>query len=178
MAQPGEVSANVRLGLLATPVLVLLVGIGQLTVGASLLRSNLRMVREWPGVDAVVLQSYVATVASTSDGGSARPTYDAQVKFRYYVNDVRYENATTFGKPSSSRADTQSRVDAYRPGTTHRIWHRPDDPNAIRFDLGSTFDVFFLPVGLLIIGMLCVARGAMRWRALRSTPPAAVPGLE
>src|SRR5687768_15699710 len=41
-------------------------------------------------------------------------------------------------------------------GTVHPIWHRPDDPRVIRFDLGSTMAVFMLAGGIVMMGLVFI----------------------
>ena len=42
---------------------------------------------------------------------------------------------------------------------------RPDDPNIIRFDLGSAMGAFWLPLGLTVMALMFLTFG---WRARRS----------
>ena len=86
------------------------------------------------------------------------------MKFRYVVNGVTYENGTTYGISTSNRGSAEARAEAYAPGTVHRIWHRPDDPNLIRFDLDSRFAVFVLSGAIVLMGVIFMGLGGLLWR--------------
>ena len=130
-------------------------------------RADLAMFREWPQVEGHVLESSVVSRSSSSSGSGSGRYYDTTVKFRYTVNGVTYENSTTYGVGSSSRSSAAARAAAYAPGTRHRIWHRPDDPNLIRFDLESPLTVFALSGGLMLMGVVFLTFGGVMRRQTR-----------
>ena len=148
-----------------------LIGAIIMTIGALMVRSDLEMLRTWPRIEGRVLQSRVvpAAVSSSNRRGQNRPSYDTAVTFRYVVKDVTIESTTAYGG-GTSRATAEARVQAYAPGTVHPIWYRPEDPRLIRFDLGSRMAVFFLPGGLVLMGVVFVALGGMVWRGSRPAP--------
>lgn len=146
-------------------------------IGALIVRSDLAMLRTWPEVEGRVLQSRVVRSAMSSSGrrGRDRPSYDTSVTFRYVVNDVTIESTTAYGG-GTSRANAEARARTYAPGTVHPIWYRPEDPRLVRFDLGSRFAVFFLPGGLLMMGLVFIGLGGLVWRLSRgpvNNPPQA-----
>lgn len=142
-----------------------------MAIGALMVRSDLAMLRTWPRIDGRVLQSRVvpAAVASSNRRGRNRPSYDTAVTFRYVVKDVTIESTTAYGG-GTSRAKAEARVQTYAPGTVHPMWYRPEDPRLIRVDLGSRLAVFFLPGGLLLMGVIFIALGGMAWRWSRPAP--------
>jgi hypothetical protein len=142
-----------------------LIGLLIAAIGAAMARSDLAMLRSWPQIEGRVVESHVVPVASRSSSrrGSNRPAYDTSVRFRYSVNDVTLENATTYGT-GTSRSNAEARARAYAPGTVHRIWYRPDDPNLIRFDLDNTFSVFVLSGAMVLMGAIFMGLGGLVWR--------------
>lgn len=149
------------------PLIFALIGAILLVIGAMMARSDLAMLRDWPAIDAQVVESSVVTRRSSSQ--NSKRSYDTSVKFRYAVNGVTYENATTHGLGSSSQSSAAARAEAYAPGTVHKIWHRPDDPNLIRFDLDSPFTVFFASGALILMGVVFLAVGVIVGRSSRSS---------
>ena len=145
-----------------------LIGIVLAFVGVMLLRADLRMLKSWPEAAGRVLESRVVSAGTTdSRKGGGKPMYDTAVKFRYVVNGVTYANETRYGIATSNRESAAARAEAYAPGSAHRIWHRPDDPNLIRFDLDSKFSVFFLSIGILAAGLVFLGFGGLFWRLMR-----------
>ena len=148
-----------------------LIGAIIMAIGALMGRSDLEMLRTWPAIDGRVLRSRVvpAAVSSSSRRGPDRPWYDTEVTFRYVVKDVTLESTTAYGG-GTSRAKAEARAQAYAPGTVHPIWYRPEDPRLIRFDLGDSLAVFFLPGALVLMGLVFIALGGMVWLGSRPTP--------
>ena len=145
-----------------------LIGAIIMAIGGLMVRSDLEMLRTWPSIEGRVLQSRVvpAAVSSSNRRGQNRPSYDTAVTFRYVVKDVTIESTTAYGG-GTARAKAEARVQKYAPGTVHPIWYRPEDPRLIRFDLGDRLAVFFLPGGLLMMGVVFIALGGMVWRGSR-----------
>lgn len=136
------------------------IGAVLLGVGAWLLATDWRTLREWPTLEAQVVQSEVVTAAGLS-ANNYRRMYDARVVFAYTVGGRRYENGTTYGIASSSPADAESRVSDYAPGTRHVIRYRPGDPNVIRFDMDSTIATFAVSGGVVLMGLVFGALGVL-----------------
>jgi hypothetical protein len=145
--------------------LFVLIGVIIAAIGALMVRSSLAMLRTWPQVQGLVLQSRVvpAAVSSSRGRGPDRPAYDTSVTFRYVVNDVTIESTTAYGG-GTSRAKAEARAASYAPGTRHPVWYRPEDPRLIRFDLGNRLAVFFLPGGLVLMGLVFLGLGGAVWR--------------
>ena len=142
-----------------------LIGVVIAVIGGLLARADLATIREWPDITGRVVDARVVPAASGSSmrRGSRRPSYDTFVTFRYSVNDVTYENGTTYGA-STSRSNAEARARAYAPGTTHRIWHRPDDPNLIRFDLDRGIALFMASGGMILLAAVLIGLGGLVWR--------------
>ena len=149
------------------PRIFVLIGAIVIVIGALMLRADLAMLQGWPAIEGRVLESSV--VASTSSGRRGNTTmYDTAVKFRYVVDGVTYENGTTYGMGTSNRSSAAARAEAYAPGTVHRIWHRPGDPNLIRFDLDGKAHVFFLSGAILAMGLIFLGFAGVMWRFMRA----------
>lgn len=145
--------------------LFVLIGAIIAAVGAVMLRSNLAMLRTWPQVEGVVLQSRVVPAAGLSSRrrGIDRPSYDTSVTFRYVVNGVAIESTTVYGG-GTSRAKAEARQRTYSTGTRHPVWYRPEDPRLIRFDLGNRAAVFILPGAMVLMAAVFLGLGGMVWR--------------
>ncbi len=87
--------------------------------------------------------------------------YDVQVTFRYEVSGARFESQTTSGLASSSLSRRDELLQQFAPGTRHRIHHRPDDPNVIRYNLDWSFTTFALSGGMLLMGLVFLGFGIL-----------------
>ncbi len=155
------------------PRIFVLVGAIITVIGVMMLRADLAMLKGWPAIEGRVLESSVVSSRASSRSGST-PMYDTAVTFRYVVNGVTYENGTTYGMGTSNRSSAAARAAAYAPGTVHKIWHRPGDPNLIRFDLESKLHVFFLSGGILAMGLIFLGFGGLLWRFMNFGAPLAI----
>ena len=139
------------------------IGVIIATIGVLMVRSSLTILRTWPQVQGVVLESRVVPAAGISSSGGSGPNraaYDNSVKFRYVVNGVTLESATAYGG-GRTRASAEARAREYAPGTIHPIWHRPEDPRVIRFDLGNSMRVFLLPGAMVAMGLVFMGFAAL-----------------
>ncbi len=155
------------------PRIFALVGVIITAIGGMMIRSDVRMLESWPEIEGRVLESRVVTVNSSGSRSATTVMYDTAVKFHYVVDDVAYENGTRYGVATSSRGGAEARADAYAPGTVHRIWHRPGDPNLIRFDLDGKVHVFFLSGAILAMGLIFLGLGGLLWRFMTFGAPLA-----
>jgi hypothetical protein len=116
---------------------------------------------EWPSVEAEVIGTSLVRTG-TSRGQAMN---DVSVRFRYTVDDRRYERETTTGMSSTSeRAGLRAK---FAPGTRHQIHYRPGNPNVIRFDTGSLFDRWFVPGILTLLGTIFTTIGVVIGRSMR-----------
>jgi hypothetical protein len=156
------------------------IGVGILGLGVWLVSRDVAMLRSWQPVEAESVA--VRPISSRSSIGN-RPSqlvYDVQVTFRYAVGGTRFESQTTSGLASSSLRRRDELMKQFAPGTRHRIHHRPDDPNVIRYNLAWSLTTFALSGGMLAMGLvflgfgilfLRLTRAAGRARAARARPP-------
>jgi len=120
---------------------------------------------DWPEVEATVVEGVVLAVSS----GSSRPSraaYDIQVTFSYEVDGRPVTSRTTSGSSSSSQSAAAARLEGYAPGSRHRVRHRPDDPNVVRFEV-SALRERALAGGLLGMGAVFTLLGGLLRRLLR-----------
>jgi hypothetical protein len=137
------------------------IGAGLLGLGVWLVSLDVAMLRSWQPVDAESVA--VRPISSRSSVGN-RPSqllYDVQVTFRYEVDSTRFESQTTSGLASSSIGRRDELMKRFAPGTRHRIHHRPDDPNVIRYNLGWSFSTFALSGGMLVMGLVFLGFGIL-----------------
>jgi hypothetical protein len=121
---------------------------------------------DWPEVDATVVDGRVIQVGSSSTGkGSSRPAYDIQVTFTYQVDGASVTSRTVSGDSNASRSSAEARLQAYAPGSHHRVRHRPDDPNVLRFEV-TAFRERILPAALLIMGIVFAGIGTVTGKTL------------
>lgn len=148
------------------------IGVVIIVIGLWLLSRDLEMLRSWEAVDAESIA--VRTVSSRSSVGNRPSTlmYDVQVTFRYEVNGSRIESQTTSGLASSSTRRRDALLQQFAAGTRHRIRHRPDDPNVIRYGLDYSFRTFLLSGGMTMMGLVFLGFAAMIRRRYLSLRPA------
>jgi hypothetical protein len=151
------------------------IGAGLLAIGIWMAWLDVRMVRTWVPVDAESIAARPITSRRSGGSGPSRTLYDVQVTFRYDVGGRRFESETTSGMASSSTGRRDELMRQFAPGTRHRIHHRPDDPNVIRYNLDSFFTTFAAPIGISLMGVVFLAFGVgfSRVREVpgRSGPP-------
>ncbi len=143
------------------------VGIVILAFGIALLWNDMKMVEEWPSVEATVVQARVVPAGSTGEQGGSEALFDTEVTFSYVVNDQTYENRTTYGRATTSEAAAARRVAEYEVGSSQVIQVMPGDPNIIRFDLDGA-GAFVLSAAIIAMGLLFMTIGGAVWRLSRS----------
>jgi hypothetical protein len=124
---------------------------------------------DWPEIEASVAEGRVIQVRSSRSQSPPRPRYDIQVTFAFAVGDTRYTSTTTTGSGTTSRDSAEERLRAYVPGSRHRIRHRPDDPNVIRFEV-SAFRERILPIAMGAMGLVFLAFAIPLIRSARQQP--------
>jgi hypothetical protein len=151
------------------------IGAGIIAIGIWIGWQDAVMVRTWVAVDAESLA--VRPITSGGSGGTrpSRTLYDVQVTFRYEVDGRRFESDSASGMASSSTGRRDELMARFAPGTRHRIHHRPDDPNVIRYNLDSFFTTFAASGGLVLMGLVFLAFGTLfsrvRFAPQRDGPP-------
>ena len=136
-------------------------------IGVLMFQADLAKLRQWPDVEATVVDSRRVSRSSSARGGGTRAVYDVEVTFRYAVGDRSYQSTTLYGIASSSESRASNMLATYAPGTAHVIRYRPGDPNVIRFDMDSYFAVFVMSIALLAMGLVFVGFAAAMFRSFR-----------
>jgi hypothetical protein len=152
------------------------IGVGTLVLGAWLTWRGGTTAATWVAVDAEsVAARPISTMGGRRQGG---PRYDVQVTFRYVAGGRPFESDTTSGMASASPQLRDERMAQFAPGSRHRIYHRPDDPNIIRYQPESFFGLFALPAGMGLMGLLFLAFGAAMLRVRPDPGPAGPPDID
>lgn len=143
-------------------IVFLAIGVVLAAIGAWLW--SLGTALDWPEVEATVVHAAVID-APSSARSRTRPAYDIQVTFEYEVRGARLASRTASGHTTRGRASAEARLDAYAPGSRHRIRHRPDDPGVVRFEV-SAFRERTIPAAMLLMGAVFAGFGVMirKWR--------------
>ncbi len=139
-----------------------LCGVAMLGVAAWAGNRQYTIIRTWPEVEATVTRSQVL---HGSDAEDDTTMYRAEVEFRYVANGREYVTPSQTDYSSSSYPEMKNRVDAFPPGTRHRIKYNPGDPGDIRFTAGYNFGFFFLPTIFGGLGLLFTGIGLPLWWA-------------
>lgn len=162
-----------RVGWIFAAIGALILAIGVWTISLSL-----TMVRTWVPADAEAIA--VRPISSRSSSGTrpSRPMYDVQVTFRYEVGGRKFESETVSGMSSSNESRRDELMKQFAPGTRHRIHHRPDDPNVIRYNLESYFSTFALSAGLVLMGLVFLAFGVFFSRVRFVARPPGPPDID
>jgi hypothetical protein len=135
-----------------------IIGALTLTIGSWMTSRKAALLREWPRVDGEVVEAAIVSERSRSRSGPSQPVYDVRVTFSYEVNGRRFVSETTTGVATSSRDRVAALLKQYSKGTRHTIYHRPDDPNVIRFDV-SRLSIFATAGGLVLMGLVFLGFG-------------------
>jgi hypothetical protein len=139
-----------------------------LGIGIWMFGGDLSMVRTWSPVEAEAVNARAISTRSSVGNRPSSLMYDVQVTFRYTVDGRSYESQTTSGMASSGTARRDELLALFAPGTRHRIHHRPDDPNVIRYNLESTFTTFALSGAMVLMGLVFLGFGALFLRLTRT----------
>jgi hypothetical protein len=153
-------------------VLFCAIGAGIIGLGIWLGAGDLEMTRTWPPVEAEVVSSRSVATRSSVNNRPSVLVYDVQVLFRYTVDGRTYESQTMTGASTSSTFRRDELLEEFAPGTRHRINHRPDDPNVIRYNLDSPLSTFGLSGGMALMGLVFLGFGLLFLRVTRDAHPA------
>lgn len=129
----------------------LLVGTGIVLFGGLPAVRNAHASVDWPTVEGTITESRVhrsrsGSGAGSQSRGSNRPTFSAQVVYRYMVDGVQIHGETVaFGQlSSSSHAKMQAIVTRYPAGKSVQVAYKPDDPFIAVLEPGATRDSYLL----------------------------------
>ena len=67
-------------------------------------------------------------------------------------------------------AEMRTFLKAYRLGNSYPIGYNPEDPTQVDFHLGYNWDLFRVPIAVVIFGMLFAAAGLALGVPWRETP--------
>ena len=126
-----------------------------------------RVLREWPQVQATVIDSRVVEHA-TSNG----PLYATEIHFAFAAGGKPVVGDYVFPHESTSRQRKEKQVAEYAVGSQHIIAYDPADPSSVRVRPGYNVEFFVIPVfmtgvaaifavvggGLLVLGMFAGRR--------------------
>ena len=107
------------------------------------------ILKTWPSVEAVVLDSELYRHRNDFVRKSGRT-----VLFGYTVHGEEYKSFVSAPYVSRSYKVQQEFGEKYAPGSRHSIRYNPENPNDIRFEVGYKIRFFFVPVLLGFIGIV------------------------
>jgi hypothetical protein len=140
------------------------VGLGLLTGGFFVARSEYNILKTWPQVDATVTKSEV-TEGRDKDNTTM---YGTQMEFRYAVNGKDFLTPASSSYKTSSYVEMKRQADIFAPGTHHTVLYNPVEPSDIRYDAGYNFSFFLAPTILGGMGIIFTGVGALVWFLFRS----------
>lgn len=117
----------------------------------------------WPTVTAEVTRSDIRT------GGRRGARYAPWIEFRYAVDGREHVTPTLGGVWTSSRGSVEATVADYAPGTSHEIRHDPAHPEIIRYGRPLSLMSLFLPIGMLVGGLVFLGFGIALPKVFRSS---------
>lgn len=139
-----------------------LVGVGAMAGSWFMAEKQLAILREWPTVEAEVLQSEVTSHRDSDDNST---TYGARVEFHFVVSGVEHKTWADRGWTTSFRSWMQSTADRFSPGSRHPIRYNPAQPTDTRFNAGYSLEFFGVPVFLTGFGLIFLLVGLLVMRA-------------
>lgn len=148
------------------PAVVGLFGAILLAVAGSMLSSHLTMLREWPEITGRVVEATIDVNRPTSSSKRGN-RYGVMATLQYEVNGTGYQSSALDGTSSEQRSIADARLAEFTPGSVHRIWYDPGNPNTIRLDLDDLSSVFYFValVAFLALMVFVAAWILWRWRA-------------
>jgi hypothetical protein len=170
MARQGNGAARVIGGIFAAA------GVALLGAGAWAATRQLTILKDWPRIEAVVVESQV-THSTSRDQSRSRSSdmYKTEIVFRYEIEGKTYVTPATSGYSSSSYPEMKRQADAHPTGSRHAIWVNPKDPNDIRYNAGWSFGFFFYSILLGGMGAVFAGLGVVMLLVSRATPPTLCP---
>jgi len=127
----------------------LVVGIGLLGGAVYSGYRRYTILKTWPSVEAVVLDSELYRHRKDFVRKSGRT-----VLLGYTVNGKEYKSFASSPYVSRSYRVSQKFAEKHAPGTRHSIRYNPENPNDIRFEAGYKTELFLVPVILGFIGVV------------------------
>ncbi len=101
-----------------------------------------RILRDWPGADAVVVRSEVVSLTT----GSGQTLYDTAVEFAYSVQGRPYLGGVSSPHQSTSYQRKKKQIGRFPPGSHHWIRYNPAHPGDVRAEVGYNVHFFAVPV--------------------------------
>ncbi len=107
------------------------------------------ILKTWPSVEAVVLDSELYRHRNDFMKKSGRT-----VLFGYTVNGKEYKSLLSSSVVSRSYKAEQKYAEKYAPGSRHALRFDPENPTNTGFEVGYNVRFFFLPVLLGFMGLV------------------------
>ncbi len=107
------------------------------------------ILKTWPSVEAVVLESELYHHRNDFVKKSGRT-----VLFGYTVNGREYKSLFSSSVVSRSYKAEQKYAEKYAPGSHHSIRYDPENPSNTRFEVGYNMRFLFVPVLLGFMGIV------------------------
>jgi hypothetical protein len=86
-----------------------------------------------------------------------RSMYRGEVELAYSVGGREYRTPEAFSTSTSSGDSLRETMEtAYGPGTRHVVFYDPDNPYAIRWNVGYNLTFFLLPIAFTGVGLILV----------------------
>jgi hypothetical protein len=101
-----------------------------------------RILRDWPGTQAGVVQSEVVPLETKS----GQKLYALFVEFSYQVNGRNFLGHITTPHQSTSFERKKKQAARFVPGTQQWIRYNPDNPADIRAEVGYNVHYFAVPI--------------------------------
>ena len=135
-------------------------------------RTQYRILRDWPAVDAVVVRSQVVPLEISS----GERLYDTAVQFAFDVHGRTFMGVVSSPHQSTSYERKLKQIARFPPGSHHAIRYNPTRPTDIRADVGYNVHFFVVPVfitgvaSIFLVLALIFFTVAHPWK--KSTPTA------
>lgn len=129
--------------------------------GIGLFIQHLSILRTWRPVEATVVRSEVIGHRNNKQ----KSMYRGEVELAYTVDGRDYRTPETFSTASSREGAVRQQMETtYAVGTRHRVFYNPDNPYALRWNVGFNFTFLLLPLAFTGIGLILVGVSYLIWR--------------
>ncbi len=140
----------------------LVVGLGLLGAAGYNGYRRYTILKTWPAVEAVVLDSELYRHRDDLVRKSGRT-----VLFGYTVSGKEYTSLIKFPFVSRSYKAERKQAEKYAPGSRHSLRYNPDSPNNVRIEVGYNIRFLFVPVLLGFMGVVFSGIGLIIMLATR-----------
>lgn len=134
-----------------------------LGAGGLLLVQHVAIISTWRPVLATVVRSEVVSYRHRRQ--HTVTMHRGEIELEYSAGGRTYRTPESFRHASSNESSIRRRMETtYAVGTRHEVFYDPQNPHAVRWNVGWNLDHFLLPLAFALVGVVLSAVCVMLWR--------------